>query len=33
MDTAKCKCGGIFQFVYHVWWKCRMCGRWRIVNG
>lgn len=24
----KCKCGGVLEFVYHVMYRCRDCGRW-----
>lgn len=21
-------CGGVMDYMYHCWWKCRQCGRW-----
>lgn len=21
-------CGGVLDFVYHIYWQCRVCGRW-----
>lgn len=23
-----CGCGGVLDFVYHIWYQCRECERW-----
>lgn len=23
------RCGGLFDYQYHQWWQCRVCGAWR----
>lgn len=31
------RCGGLFDYQYHQWWQCRVCGAWRrtitVVGG
>lgn len=29
--TTYCLCGGILDYIYHHWFKCRDCGRWRSL--
>jgi hypothetical protein len=28
VDTPRCKCTGVLDYVYHSWWRCRLCGKW-----
>lgn len=25
------QCGGVMDYIYHCWWKCRQCARWGKV--
>lgn len=25
----RCSCGGVFDYLYHVWYRCRSCGAHR----
>lgn len=27
-DQSKCPCGGVREYSYHIYWKCRTCAEW-----